>query len=91
MLISPNYSQPTTHSIQSVRLSRDRAIEVLSKGLAPLTLMIANPLSVTTITSNGGGFCDIIAVDGSDYVIVGEDTVTVGPPQPFKFGSCQTD
>ena len=91
MPTSPNCSQPTIQCIQSVRLSRARAIEILSNGLAPLILIIANPLSVTTITSPGGGFCNFEGVDGSENVIFGEDTVTVAPPQAQVSGSCQTD
>ena len=53
--------------------------------------MIANPLSVTSISSPGGGFCNFYGVDGGDTVLVGDETVIVAPPQAQVSGSCQTE
>ncbi|OJJ46699.1 hypothetical protein ASPZODRAFT_25768 [Penicilliopsis zonata CBS 506.65] len=51
---------------------------------------ITNPLNVSSIASVGGGFCTFTGVDGSSVVLDGEQTVSVSPPQPQKWGSCQT-
>ena len=50
--------------------------------------MIANPLSVTSITSNGGGICSFFGVDGSETETIGAETVLVAPPQAQVSGSC---
>ncbi|KAE8441129.1 hypothetical protein EG329_005841 [Mollisiaceae sp. DMI_Dod_QoI] len=49
---------------------------------------ISNPLSISQISSAGGATCGIKGIDGSDTVIVGAQTVDVGPPQTQISGSC---
>ena len=50
--------------------------------------MTDNPTVVKSIYSNGGGFCTIIGVDGSNVVITGEGDYPVNPPQAQKLGTC---
>ena len=45
-------------------------------------------LSVSQISSVGGGFCTFSGADGSSTVVVGEETVDVGPPQVLLRGTC---
>ncbi|OJJ72314.1 hypothetical protein ASPBRDRAFT_41996 [Aspergillus brasiliensis CBS 101740] len=49
---------------------------------------ITNPLSITKISSAGGGFCSFQGVDGSSTVVAGEVTVPVSPPQTQVSGTC---
>ncbi|RAK97943.1 uncharacterized protein BO80DRAFT_388589 [Aspergillus ibericus CBS 121593] len=49
---------------------------------------ITNTLSVTNISSAGGGFCNFHGVDGSSTVVIGEEKVPVSPPQAQIRGSC---
>ncbi|KAN0075742.1 hypothetical protein V8E54_007012 [Elaphomyces granulatus] len=49
---------------------------------------ITNPLSISQISSVGGGFCTFRGIDGSETVVVGEQTVPVGPPQTQISGVC---
>ncbi|KAL2044814.1 hypothetical protein N7G274_002589 [Stereocaulon virgatum] len=53
------------------------------------TFSIYNPLSVTSITSAGGATCTFYGIDGSQTVVVGAQTVPVGPPQTQVSGSCR--
>ncbi|KAF4632243.1 hypothetical protein G7Y89_g5879 [Cudoniella acicularis] len=48
----------------------------------------ANPLSVSQISSLGGASCSFVGIDGSHTVVVGAQTVDVGPPQAQISGSC---
>lgn len=48
----------------------------------------ANPLSISHITSLGGATCSFVGIDGSHTVVVGAQTVDVGPPQTQVSGSC---
>ncbi|PYI09859.1 hypothetical protein BO78DRAFT_394724 [Aspergillus sclerotiicarbonarius CBS 121057] len=49
---------------------------------------ITNSMSVTNISSAGGGFCNFQGVDGSSTMVVGEVKVPVSPPQAQVRGSC---
>ncbi|KAL8939087.1 MAG: hypothetical protein Q9211_002900 [Gyalolechia sp. 1 TL-2023] len=49
---------------------------------------INNPLSVSKIRSLGGATCGFTGVDGTRVVVVGAQTVDVGPPQAQISGSC---
>lgn len=49
----------------------------------------ANDLSVSKIASLGGATCAFDGVDGSHTVLVGAQTVDVGPPQVQVSGSCR--
>ncbi|KUJ08296.1 uncharacterized protein LY89DRAFT_725197 [Mollisia scopiformis] len=49
---------------------------------------IDNPLSVSKISLEGGASCGIKGIDGSETVVVGANTVDVGPPQTQVSGSC---
>ncbi|KAL9020575.1 MAG: hypothetical protein Q9185_002161 [Variospora sp. 1 TL-2023] len=50
---------------------------------------ITNPLSVSKISSQGGATCGFSGIDGSLTVLVGAQTVDVGPPQTQISGSCR--
>ncbi|KAG4425329.1 hypothetical protein IFR04_001479 [Cadophora malorum] len=50
---------------------------------------ITNDLSVSKIASLGGATCAFDGVDGSHTVLVGAQTVDVGPPQVQVSGSCR--
>ncbi|KAH7372123.1 hypothetical protein BKA64DRAFT_610245 [Cadophora sp. MPI-SDFR-AT-0126] len=50
---------------------------------------ITNDLSVSKIASLGGATCAFDGVDGSHTIIVGAQTVDVGPPQVLVSGSCR--
>ncbi|KAK0514912.1 hypothetical protein JMJ35_002291 [Cladonia borealis] len=52
---------------------------------------ITNPLSVSSISSPGGGFCSFFGADGSETVVIGDETSIVAPPQVQVSGSCQTE
>ncbi|PYH67357.1 uncharacterized protein BO88DRAFT_406243 [Aspergillus vadensis CBS 113365] len=52
------------------------------------THAITNQLSITKISSVGGGFCSFQGVDGSTTVVAGEVTVPVSPPQTQVSGTC---
>ncbi|EHA23784.1 hypothetical protein CBS63078_2234 [Aspergillus niger] len=52
------------------------------------THAITNQLSITKISSVGGGFCTFQGIDGSSTVVVGEVTVPVSPPQTQVSGTC---
>ncbi|KAH6675157.1 hypothetical protein B0J14DRAFT_589092 [Halenospora varia] len=49
---------------------------------------ITNPLSISHIQSLGGATCSFVGSDGSHTVVVGAQTVDVGPPQTQISGSC---
>ncbi|GAD96228.1 NRPS-like enzyme [Paecilomyces variotii No. 5] len=49
---------------------------------------ITNSLSISHISSDGGATCSFKGVDGSNTVVVGAETVDVGPPQTQVSGSC---
>lgn len=51
--------------------------------------MADNPLSISHIRSAGGAVCSFHGIDGSDTVVVGAQTVDVGPPQTQVSGSCR--
>ena len=51
--------------------------------------MIANVLSVTSITNGGPATCIFTGVDGSVTTVVGGATVPVGPPQTQVSGFCE--
>lgn len=51
---------------------------------------LANPLSVTSISSVDGNFCTFEGVDGSRIMIYDAGVrYPVNPPQAQLFGSCQ--
>ena len=50
--------------------------------------IIADPLSVSHISSEGGASCTLFGIDGSTTTVVGANTVDVGPPQTQVSGSC---
>lgn len=52
---------------------------------------ITNPLSVSSISSPGGGFCSFFGADGTETEVIGDETSIVAPPQPQVSGSCQTE
>ncbi|KAL1847171.1 hypothetical protein Plec18167_002014 [Paecilomyces lecythidis] len=52
------------------------------------SIAITNPLSISHISSDGGATCSFKGVDGSNTVVVGAETVDVGPPQTQVSGSC---
>ena len=49
---------------------------------------VANPLSVSHISSQGGASCGFTGIDGSETTVVGAQTVDVEPPQAQVSGSC---
>jgi len=49
---------------------------------------IYNPLSISHISSEGGATCSFEGIDGSHTIVVGAETVDVGPPQTQVSGSC---
>ncbi|KAH8743360.1 hypothetical protein BGZ57DRAFT_349759 [Hyaloscypha finlandica] len=49
---------------------------------------INNPLSISHIHSEGGATCSFDGIDGGHTVVVGRQTVDVGPPQTQISGSC---
>ena len=50
---------------------------------------VANPLSVSAVSSVGGGFCNFRGVDGSEVVVADADVRhPVDPPQAQISGSC---
>jgi len=50
---------------------------------------ITNPLSISTISSQGGATCTFFGIDGSQTTVVGAETdVPVGPPQTQISGVC---
>ncbi|KAH8647448.1 hypothetical protein BGZ60DRAFT_535334 [Tricladium varicosporioides] len=49
---------------------------------------ITNPLSISHIQSLGGATCSFFGIDESHTIIVGAQTVDVGPPQTQILGSC---
>jgi hypothetical protein len=52
-------------------------------------LFTANPLSISTISSQGGATCTFFGIDGSQTTVVGAETdVPVGPPQTQISGVC---
>ena len=53
-----------------------------------LTNFLDNSLSVTSISSVGGGFCSFTGAQGSSTVVYGEADVPVNPPQVQIRGSC---
>ncbi|RDW83457.1 hypothetical protein BP5796_04948 [Coleophoma crateriformis] len=53
-----------------------------------LPFVITNPLSISKIESLGGATCAFDGIDGSHTVVVGAQTVDVGPPQTQISGSC---
>jgi hypothetical protein len=60
-----------------------------SREFQPLTISFtANPLSISQISSVGGGFCTFFGIDGSETTVVGAQTVPVGPPQTQVSGVC---
>ncbi|KAI4162896.1 MAG: hypothetical protein LQ342_003407 [Letrouitia transgressa] len=50
---------------------------------------ITNPLSVSKISSLGGATCSFKGIDGSNTVVVGAQTVDVGPPQTQISATCR--
>ena len=54
-----------------------------------LTIIAANPLSISHIKSAGGATCSFKGIDGSNTIVVGAQTVDVGPPQTQVSGSCR--
>ena len=62
----------------------------VSLGIIILTSVAANPLSVSSISLGGPGFCVITGVDGSETTVQGGDEVDVGPPQVQVSGVCST-
>ncbi|KAG0648898.1 hypothetical protein D0Z07_4993 [Hyphodiscus hymeniophilus] len=49
---------------------------------------ISDPLSISHIESLGGATCSFVGIDGSHTVVVGAQSVDVGPPQTQVSGSC---
>ncbi|MCJ1418758.1 hypothetical protein MMC32_005109 [Xylographa parallela] len=49
---------------------------------------ISNPLSVSSISSEGGASCSFFGIDGSSTTVVGANSAVVGPPQTQTSGSC---
>ncbi|MCJ1394461.1 hypothetical protein MMC18_007339 [Xylographa bjoerkii] len=49
---------------------------------------ISNPLSITSISSEGGASCSFFGIDGSSTTVVGANSAVVGPPQTQTSGSC---
>ncbi|KAL9011690.1 MAG: hypothetical protein Q9173_003484 [Seirophora scorigena] len=75
-------SVPTDGSVFSITLS-------VPATSVPNLIPAANPLSVSKIRSEGGATCSFTGIDGSSTVVVGAQTVDVGPPQTQISGSCR--
>ncbi|KAL8653768.1 MAG: hypothetical protein Q9210_001904 [Variospora velana] len=81
-------SVPTDGSLFTIRPSSSPASMFLQTSVANL-ISAANPLSVSKISSQGGATCGFSGIDGSLTVLVGAQTVDVGPPQTQISGSCR--
>lgn len=53
-----------------------------------LTTSAANDLSVSYISSEGGASCSSVGIDESETIVVGANTVPVGPLQTQISASC---
>ncbi|MCJ1243526.1 hypothetical protein MMC30_000723 [Trapelia coarctata] len=53
-------------------------------------VQITNPLSISHISSLGGATCAFYGIDGSHTILVGAQTVDVGPPQTQISGVCRS-
>ncbi|MCJ1384079.1 hypothetical protein MMC17_007195 [Xylographa soralifera] len=52
---------------------------------------ITNPLSISSINSNGGGNCNFFGIDGSDGFLPDSGTIVISPPQPQVLVICDID
>ncbi|MCJ1391408.1 hypothetical protein MMC18_004272 [Xylographa bjoerkii] len=49
---------------------------------------ITNPMSVSSISSNGGGECSFFGVDGGNFFLADAGSLVVGPPQALVLVDC---
>jgi hypothetical protein len=79
---------PTDDSIQPISMKHTVIPNMHWRTQLTITLL-ANPLSVSQIQGHTDGYtCTFYGIDGSVTIVVGAQTVPVGPPQTQVSGSC---